>query len=524
MKLFSKSNEYDKFNKRLIVKQSQSSKPFLRIFTSLAFIFDNPVGRVIKHIFTNKTLFSKVSFTVLIIILFRGLAAIPLPGVDMGVYKEFFGESSASETSLLFSIFTGGQVDTPSIVGLGIASYINASIIFQLLTPVIPKLTELQNEGERGRQIINQYTRYVTLILSIVYSVAFILLVSRRDLNSTSTTEQSANPIYLIPRALGSNWPSIEKIIFMSIVLAAGSILVMWLSELITEKGIGNGSSIIIATGILASLPALIKNDFSSIDFGDIFTKVLDGSFNVLTSPNIISLTAVILGAILVVVSIVFITESVRKLNVQYARRVRADGPTQASHLPLKLTMTGVMPMIFASSLLTMPQILIPILESAFKGSEAAARVVAFLENSFLLSTQDNIVNLNDFVYVLVDFVLIILFGVFYAFIVMKPNETAENLQKQGGFIPGIRPGKQTENYISNVLIRISFAGSIFLALVALIPLVSRNIILDSAGINLFILSGIAGTSILIMVSVIIDTVRQYQSLVATKNYEKYVR
>lgn len=480
------------------------------------------VGKLVNDTFTNKAILTKIGFTLFIIILYRGLAAIPLAGIDMQVYRDFFGSTSASEANYLLLIFTGGQLDSPSIVGLGLAAYINASIIMQLLTPVIPKLEELKKEGQRGTTIINQYTRYLTVFLGFFYSIAYVMLISRRDLTDPNNTGTGSG-VFLIPTADGSDWPSLMKILFMASVLTAGTMLVVWLAEAITENGLGNGSSIIITIGIVSLLPALIRQDFAQINFRTIGNQLLEGSFNVLTDPTFVSLVAVIVGGILMVTSIVYVNESARNVQIQYARRIRG-GEGESSSLPIKLTLTGVLPIIFASALLSVPQLIIPFLRSIVEEGSAFFNTLVDIENSFLLASADAEINNDDLYYSLVYFLLIVLFGIFYAFIQLKPEDTAENLQKSGAFIPGIRPGKSTEKYISNVLLRISFAGSIFLGLIALIPLVARNAILEFEGVNLAILSGIGGTSILIAVSVILETVRQYNALRVSKSYEKYVR
>lgn len=479
-------------------------------------------GKLIVDTFTNKAILSKILFTIFIIIVYRGLTAIPLAGIDMGVYKEYFGNTSASEANYLLLIFTGGQLDSPSIVGLGLAAYINASIVLQLLTPIIPKLTELSKEGQRGTQIISQYTRYLTVVLSLMYSVAYIMLISRRDLTDPSNTGNGQG-VFLIPTADGSDWPSIMKIAFMALILTAGTMLVVWLSEVITENGIGNGSSIIISIGIISLLPALLEQDFALLNFKDMANQLLEGSFVVLSDPTFISLMGVIIGTILVITSIVFINESSRNIDIQYAARVRSGDGGQKSSLPIKLTLTGVLPIIFASALLSVPQLLFPFLKSLVDSGSKFYEFMVDVEGSFLFASADNATNSNDLYYGALYFVLIVMFGMFYAFIQLKPSETAENLQKQGAFIPGIRPGKSTQEYISNVLLRISFAGSLYLGLLALVPLISRNIIEYYNGVSLAVLSGIGGTSILIIVSVILETVRQYNALRVSRSYEKYV-
>ena len=479
----------------------------------------------INELRKNKTLRNKILFTLLIIIMYRALASIPLPGIDMEVYDQFLGQSSASETSYFFLIFTGGLLETPSVVGLGIAAYINASIIMQLLTPVIPKLTELQKEGARGTQVINQWTRYITLPLAFLYSVVYILFLSQRDLNDTSGTGTiTENPAFLIPRADGADWPTITKVLFMAIILTAGSMLIMWLAEAITENGIGNGSSLIITIGIVASLPTLIRQDFSRIDFGNVIESVLNGNFSVLQDPIFISLVGIVIGAIAIIAAIVFANESIRKIKIQYSRRANATAGADDSHLPIKLTLTGVLPIIFASALLSVPQLIIPFIQNVIEDTNSRLyQLTVDIQDSFLFATSDAVVNADDIWYGLVYFILIVLFGIFYAFIALKPEDTAENLQKSSAFIPGIRPGKSTEKYISRVLSRIGFAGALFLGLVALIPILARNVVESASGVNMLILSGVGGTSILIVVSVVIDTYRQYQSFKVSRSYEEFV-
>ncbi len=510
---------------------------------------DNLLGRIINHRLirtpiekirstrfskfisinlTSKDIRNKLLLTLLVVVIYRGLASIPLPGVDMSVYKQYFGQSTASEGSFLFSIFTGGQFETPSVVGLGIAAYINASIIMQLLPYAIPRLKELQKEGERGRQLINQITRYLTLPLSFFYSVAYLLYLSQRDLlnpnaDPTIASDPSHVPVYLIPHSTGMDWPTIQKILFMAVILAAGTMFLMWLSELVTENGLGNGSSVVITVGILAMLPTLLVQDFSKINFGTSLSQLLQGNLNALTNPLILSLVGVIIGFIVVVGAIIFINESQRNVDIQYARRVRGAEIGQGSSLPIKFTLTGVLPVIFATSLLSIPQIIVPVLLNVLKDHQRVIDFLTSVQNGFLYAARDNVVDNRDITYIIVYFLLVIIFGIFYSFIVLNPKETAENLQKSGAFIPGVRPGRATEKFITGVLVRISLVGSILLAIIALIPLVSRDVILITTGNQLAILSGIGGTSILIIVTVLLDTLRQYRSLRATKSYEKYI-
>lgn len=518
-------NSYEQFNEQIATPAKRSSNVLAKFSKSLD---RSVVGKFLRNLFSTKDIWSKFAMTLFIVVLYRGMSSIPLPGIDMGVYLANFGQTTASEGSYLFSLFTGGQLDTPSIVGLGLAAYINASIIMQLLPYAIPRLKELQKEGERGRQMINQITRFLTVPLSMLYSSAYLAYLSQRDLlNQTGDPTVAADPnhvaAYLIPHADGSQWPTVQKILFMALVLTAGTVLLMWLSEIITEKGIGNGSSVIIMVGILASLPTLVSRDIASINFSEIFNQIVQGNLLALTNPLSLAVLGVIVGMIIVIGSIIFVNESQRRIDIQYARRVRGSEIGKGSFLPIKFTITGVLPVIFATSLLSIPQIFVPVLKNAIAPDAPVQNFLGSLETSFLYASQDAVVDSRDTTYIIVYFILVLLFALFYAFIVLNPQETAENLQKSGAFVPGIRPGKSTENYISKVLLRIGFVGGVILGLIALIPLVSRDIILTTTGRQLAVLSGIGGTSILIIVGVILDTLRQYQSLKATKSYERYI-
>ncbi len=489
-------------------KKSISKKSPLKIFSKLG---------------KNKALIYKILFTLLIILIYRGLSSIPLPGVNMEVFERYFGQASASEANYLFLIFTGSTLETPSIVGLGIAAYIQASIMMQLLTPVIPKLAELSKDGARGQQLINQYTRYLTFPLSFIYSAIYLVILSKRDLSATEVGQITNNPDFLISPAAGSDLPTITKILFMATVLTAGSLFLMWLAESINEHGIGNGSSVVISVGILASLPTLITRDLQSLNLNQIITNILAGQTELLTDGPFISFVGVILGFIALIAIIVFINESARKIKIRYARRAVSTPMSEESNLPIKLTITGVLPIIFASALLSVPQLIIPFIKNSVTNT-GLQNFFTSLENSFLFATNDLVVNSKDFIYGIVFFLLIVGFGVFYAFISLKPKDVAENLQKRSAFVPGIRPGKATEKYIIYVLARVGFAGALFLGFIALLPLVSRNLIELSTGANLFILSGIGGTSILIVVSVILDTYRQFQALKVSRSYEQYAQ
>lgn len=480
-------------------------------------------------LFTNKEILTRIGVTFFIVFIYRALATIPLPGVEMNVYNNYFGASTASEINYLFTIFTGGRVDTPSLVGLGIAAYINASIVMQILPYAIPRLKELQKEGERGRQVINQITRYISLPLAFFYSTIYLYIIAQRDLANAAAdpaiaADPNHTPVYLIAHAAGSNLPSLEKILFMALILSAGTILLMWLSEIITERGLGNGSSVIITIGILSTLPVYIGQDFSRINLSETVNQLLQGNFSVLSNPLTSALLVVIIGAVVVIGGIIFINESHRRIEIQYARRVRGAEIGRGSFLPLKFTLTGVIPVIFTYAVLSIPQILIPLVQNSMSADSSLYQFVESLKTSFLYAPTDNIVDGKDFVYAVVYFLLTITFALVYSFIVFNPSEVAvENLQKNGAFIPGVRPGKATEDYLSRVLLRIGIVGGIFLGFIALIPMIARDYVLSTSGTTLTILSGIGGTSVLIIVGVFLDTYRQYKSLQATRSYEKYI-
>ncbi len=469
----------------------------------------------IVEIVTNKDIRNKLLFTIAMIFVYRLLANIPLPGIDMDVYQQNFGSASTAESSYLLTIFTGGQLETPSIVGLGIGVYITASIIMQLLTSVIPKLEELSKEGARGTQAIDQYTRYLTVPLSVLYSVGYVFLLSQQNLGSDPN-----NPVTLIPLQEDGG-VSVLKVVFMTIVLTAGSLFLMWLAELVTERGIGNGASIILTIGILSTLPALINIDFANLQTGLTFQRILQGELELLLSPAMLAIYFIILGGTIVVAGIVFVQESTRKIPIQYARRMRTGASVQESSLPLKLNQSGVLPIIFAASFLTTPQLILPVLQQIVAADSAVGEFIASLTDSFLFRQGAS----STLEYNLVYFALIVVFALFYAFIALKPDQVAEDLQKSGGFIPGIRPGDATAEYITKVMLRLTIVGAIILALIALVPVLAGGVLTSISPDNqqFTIFTGIGGTSILIIVGVVLETMRQMQSLKATQNYERFV-
>jgi preprotein translocase subunit SecY len=408
----------------------------------------------------------RLLFTLGVLIVARLGTFIPMPGIDPTALAHMISQQQGGLLDV-FNVLAGGAVQRMAIFALGIMPYISASIIIQLMTTVIPELESLKKEGEAGRKTINQYTRYGTVGLAALQ--AFGIAVGLERMNGVVIDPGWAFRISAV------------------ITLTGGTILLMWLGEQITARGVGNGISLIIFAGIIARFPTYISQIFESGRTGAI-------------SP--IGIIAIIVGAIGLVGVIVFMERAQRRLLVQYPKRQvgqRMFGG-EASHLPLKLNVSGVIPPIFASSILLMPTTV-----AAFNGSNV----------SNWLQTIVTYIGPGQPLYLVLYALMIIFFSFFYTSIIFNPEETAENLKKYGGFIPGIRPGKKTAEYIDYVLTRITVVGGLYLATVCLIPEVLRG--------GAFSLA-MGGTSILIMVSVTMDTVAQIQSHLIAQQYEGLIK
>jgi preprotein translocase subunit SecY len=410
----------------------------------------------------------RILYVAAILIIFRALSHVPVPGVDREQLTSFL-ESNAIFG--LLDLFSGGGLSSFSIIALGVNPYINASIIMQLMTGVVPSLQALQREGEYGRTKINQYTRYLSVPMALLQAYGFLALLN-------------ANAVLSTPFDLGS-WETLTQIV----TLTAGSIVLMWLGELITEKGIGNGISFIIFAGIVSRAPSALTG--------------------FLSSPDLARLVLFGLLAIAAVAVIVYIQEGQRRIPVQYASRVRGRRMYQGGQtfLPLRVNQAGVIPIIFAVSILLFPVQL----ASYFTASEIdivksiAGGIVFLLDQRSLL-------------YIALYFLLTIGFTYFYTAFTFKPDETAEQLRKNGGFIPGIRPGRPTQDYLARVVSRITFAGALFLAIVAVSPAVIGLAFPDLGAI------GLGGTSLLIVVSVVVETMKQIEAQLMMRNYEGFIR
>ncbi len=422
----------------------------------------------LKKIWKNKELRNNLFIIAGILVVFRILAHIPIPGADLEALRNFFNRNQIFG---LLNIFSGGAMSQFSVVTLGVAPYINASIIIQLLTVVVPQLEALQKEGERGQFKINQYTRYLTVPLAFVESYGFIILLSKSSTGQPIISNLSA---FFILGAM--------------ITMTAGSVFLMWLGEIISEKNIGNGISLIIFTGIIAKIPSVVQQTFAFLDPGKILTVI-----------------AFAAAAAVIIFAIVIITEGQRNIPVMYARRVRGTKMygSSSTYLPLRVTQAGVVPIIFAMSLMLFPGIIAKFLLQA--KSSLVVNGARFVETLF-----NNQVFFSSFY-----FILVVAFTYFYTSIIFKPDQVAENIQKQGGFIPGLRPGRQTAEYLEKVVLRITLPGAMFLGVIAILPFIMQQL----TGVQTLV---IGGTGLLIVVSVAIELVKQIEAQLIMKNYENY--
>jgi preprotein translocase subunit SecY len=409
----------------------------------------------------------KIFITAFLFVVFRLFAHIPIPGVNTVKLASLFAQNQFLG---LLDIFSGGTLVNFSVMALGLNPYINASIILQLLTIVFPKLEELSKEGEYGREKINQYTRFITVPLAVLQSVGMYALLKNQGIVGT------ADPMTLL------------SLIF---TMTAGTVFVMWLGELITAYGVGNGISLLIFAGIVGRFPVVIGQTVSTV--------------TVEVAGNMLVFVFLAVG---VIAATVTVNEAVRRITVHYARRIRGNkvygGST--SYLPLRINQAGVIPIIFAVSL-----VLLPSLIGGFFGqinSPVAANIGRFLTGAF---------NPDSISYNVIYFLLVIGFTYFYTAITFNPAKIAGEIQKYGGFIPGIRPGSPTASYLNYILTRITLAGALFLGLIAIIPTLARGV----TGVTTLL---VGGTSVLIVVSVVLETVKALESQLVMRNYDGFLK
>jgi preprotein translocase subunit SecY len=417
----------------------------------------------IIQIWRAKDLRNNILFVLAMLAIFRLASHIPIPGVNLAALREYF---ASNQILGLMNIFSGGSMQNFSIVMMGVAPYITSSIIFQLLGMIIPSLEEMQKE-EDGRHKINMWTRWLTVPMAMMQAYGMITVIRR---GSASVLGDITSLQFLI----------------MIVTITAGTIFLMWIGELITEKKVGNGISLIIFAGIVASLPQTIQQAVVTFDPSKIFIML-----------------GFIAIAIITIVGVVVITEAQRNVPVQYAKQIRGKrmyGGT-TTHLPLRVNMAGVIPIIFAVSVVLFP----PMIAQFFVQAKTAWLVrgaewtIAFFQ--------------NQLVYGILYFILVFAFTYFYTEVIFHPTQIAENLQKQGGFIPGIRPGRHTSDYLSYTTHKIIFVGALFLGVIAILPLIMRYF----TGMQSL---AIGGTSLLIVVAVVIETVKQIESQLTMREYE----
>lgn len=409
----------------------------------------------------------KILITAFIFVVFRLFAHIPIPGIDTRKLASLFAQNQFLG---LLDIFSGGTLVNFSVMALGLNPYINASIILQLLTMVFPKLEELSKEGEYGREKINQYTRFLTVPLAVLQSIGMYALLKNQGIIAF------VDPFTLISLIL---------------TMTGGTLFVMWLGELITSYGVGNGISLLIFAGIVGRFPVSLGQTLSTV-----------------TSEAAANMVVFGILAIAVIAATVTVNEAVRRITVHYARRIRGNkvygGST--SYLPLRVNQAGVIPIIFAVSLVLLP--------SLVGGFLQQVRQPALAGVGHALTT---LFNPNSISYNLIYFFLVIGFTYFYTAITFNPTKIAGEIQKYGGFIPGIRPGSPTASYLNYILTRITLAGALFLGVIAILPTLARS----TTGVSTLL---VGGTSVLIVVSVVLETVKALEAQLVTRNYDGFLK
>lgn len=419
----------------------------------------------VKLVFKDPSLSKKIFFVIGALLVFRAFASIPVPGVDLIRLQDFFNNSQGQFLGLL-NIISGGGLSSLSIMMLGVGPYITASIIMQVLTIVFDKLKQMQKEnGEAGRRKFAQYSRLLTVPLAVIQGFGFLLFLQQQG-------------------AIGqlSTFDLIQNVI----IITAGSMLLMWIGELISEFGIGNGVSLIILGGILAGIPGAISQQIFTFDMSQLITYLV-----------------FVAVAIIIIAGIVYVTEAERDVPVTYAKQVRNSGSKSggvSTHIPLKLNQAGVIPIIFALSILLLPQLLINVL------TVVSHPILTNITNGLTIFLN------NTLYYGIAYFVLVFLFTYFYTAITFDPDNIAENLQKSGAFVPGVRPGVQTSEYLGNIISRLTLVGASFLGFIAVLPIIIQSL----TGITSLT---IGGTSLLIVISVLIDLLNKIEAQITMREY-----
>ncbi|MEX0668208.1 MAG: preprotein translocase subunit SecY [Candidatus Saccharimonadales bacterium] len=432
-------------------------------------------NKILKSVIFNKDLRNKVLAVFFMVLLYRVMAHVPIPFADAATLSNFLSDLLSSNRLFgLVDLFSGGAVANFSIALMGLGPYINSSIIMQILTQVVPKFSELKKEGEEGRRKINQYTRYLALPLAIGQSIGTVFFIRQLAIQIGQTD------------IVGN--PSLYEWALMITVMVGGSMLLMWMGELISEKGVGNGISILIAASIIAQLPGVFGQAISIVQA---------------STAEVLQVGLFVLASLVITYYIVKLNEARRTVKVSYAKRMQSSGYGGVeSELPIRILTAGVIPIIFAVAFLSLP---------AFVG-----QIFANADAAWLTTLATNLTvwfDPSNVIYAFTYFGLVIAFTYFYTGIVFNPTDIAENLQKQGGFIPGIRPGKQTEEYLRKIVNRITLFGSISLGFIAVLPFIGEYITGSQA-------LTFGGTGLLIVVSVSIESLRQIDAQIISASYK----
>ena len=432
----------------------------------------------IKNAFKIKEIRVKLFFTFAMLLVIRLGSAIPVPGMNVSVFQEWFAELSKNNAFGFMDRFTGGSFENMSILALNITPYITSSIIIQLLTIAIPKFEEWQRDGEDGRKKLAALTRYITVALALIESVAMAIGFYR----SGFLIEKS--PMYVVE---------------IVAALTAGSAFLMWIGERITDNGVGNGISIVLTINIISRMPS---------DLSSLFTQFVTGK-NI--ARGVVSVIIIVAVIIAMVVLVVLLNGAERRIPVQYAKKIQGRKTYGGNHseIPLKVNTAGVMPIIFAMSLFQFPIIISQLV--GYKGTGVWSEILKFLNQSYWCDRNNLKYSIGLVVYIL----LLIFFAYFYTSITFNPLEIADNMKKQGGFIPGIRPGKPTSDYLTNILNYIIFIGAIGLTIIGVLPIFFNGVF----GANV----SFGGTSLIIVVSVILETVKQIESQMLVRNYKGFL-
>ncbi|MFC1616419.1 preprotein translocase subunit SecY [Patescibacteria group bacterium] len=429
--------------------------------------------KYLKQIWNSPDLRKKILFTILILVIYRFIAQITVPGANLDSLRQTI--QGQNELLKVFSLLTGGSTENFSIVLMGISPYINASIIIQLLTVVIPKLENLSKEGEQGRKKINSYTRWLTFPLALLQSYGMILLLNSQ---SQIPLVDTGNPGIMLP---------------IMLTISAGTLLLVWLGDQITEKGIGNGVSLIIFASIISQIPQMLGQG--------LFLAQEDES-------KLIPFIVMVLFTIILITIVVLVTEAQRKIPITYSGR-GIKSKTQQAFLPIKINQAGMIPIIFAVALISFPGIVGQFMQNA---TSETARTIG---NSLSVFFQP-----GTFSYIVFLFLLVCGFTFFYVSITFNPEQIAENIQKRGAYIPGIRPGQQTTTYLAQISKRLTLFGAIFLALIAVSPLVLQ-LVFDTSAIGTVPLL-VSGAGIIILVGVVLELIRQINAQLVMHDYSKF--